>query len=85
MHIEIWTQYRENYGFSEGTQHWKCKGGYEYTIDVDVDALLSADDMAAYLQSMVEAFAAETFYDDDCSSETIIDWELVDTDTQAVA
>ena len=85
MHIEIWTQYRENYGFSEGTQHWKCKGGYDYTLPVDTAELLAADNMSEYLQNMVDTFAAETFYNDDCSSETIIDWELVDTDAQAVA
>lgn len=28
----ITTQYMENYGFSEGLQHWKCKGGGEYKV-----------------------------------------------------
>tara|TARA_R110000772_G_scaffold173488_5_gene285452 strand:+ start:2293 stop:2586 length:294 start_codon:yes stop_codon:yes gene_type:complete len=38
--ILIHTQYEENYGFSEGTEHWKKKGGHTFQIKMDVDLLM---------------------------------------------
>ena len=33
--VRILTQLEENYGFYEGNQHWKKKGGQEFTMEVD--------------------------------------------------
>ena len=35
--IIIDTQYYENYGFHEGTTHWKPKGGHKFTMEVSSD------------------------------------------------
>lgn len=30
--LVVHTQYMENYGFSEGLEHWKCKGGSAFKV-----------------------------------------------------
>jgi len=34
VQVKILTQLEENYGFHEGTNHWKPKGGIEFTTEV---------------------------------------------------
>ena len=52
--IQILTQYYENYGFHEGTEHWKPKGGFEFTVEVDSDILMYTNDLKAILYQMVQ-------------------------------
>ena len=52
--IQILTQYYENYGFNEGTEHWKPKGGFEFTVEVDSDVLMYTNDLKAILSQMVQ-------------------------------
>jgi len=33
--VRILTQVEENYGFYNGNEHWKKKGGQEFTMEVD--------------------------------------------------
>ena len=41
--ILVHTQYYENYGFHEGGEHWKPKGGHTFQIEMDADLLLYTD------------------------------------------
>ncbi len=41
--IKITAQYYENYGFHEGTERWKPKGGADFEIEVNSDLLMYAD------------------------------------------
>ena len=41
--ILVHTQYYENYGFHEGGEHWKKKGGHTFQIEMDADLLLYSD------------------------------------------
>jgi len=42
--IRIFTQYEENYGFSEGNVAWKNKGGHEFTLKADADLFMYDQD-----------------------------------------
>ena len=52
--ITIDTQYYENYGFHEGTTHWKPKGGHKFTMEVSSDVAIWTDDMKGKLSKIVE-------------------------------
>ena len=41
--ILVHTQYYENYGFHEGTERWKPKGGHTFQIEMDADLLMYTD------------------------------------------
>ena len=66
--LVIQTQYKENYGWSEGTDHWKFKGGTTYVLpncgDADVDEVLS----------VITPYIA---YHNDASAEYILSAEVV--------
>ena len=51
--ITILTQYYENYGFHEGTEHWKPKGGFDFVVEVDSDILLYTNNLKGILTQMV--------------------------------
>jgi len=51
--VTILTQYYENYGFHEGTEHWKPKGGFDFTVEVDSNLLMYTRDLKAILSQMV--------------------------------
>jgi hypothetical protein len=52
--ILVHTQYYENYGFHEGTEHWKPKGGHTFQIEMDADLLMYTDP-AKVFSKMVES------------------------------
>lgn len=52
--ILVHTQLEENYGFHEGTQYWKKKGGHTFQIEMDADLLMYSD-TAAIFGKMVES------------------------------
>jgi hypothetical protein len=41
--ILVHTQLEENYGFHEGTERWKPKGGHTFQIEMDADLLMYTD------------------------------------------
>ena len=41
--ILVHTQYEENYGFHEGGEYWKPKGGHTFQIEMDADLLMYTD------------------------------------------
>jgi len=47
--LTIDTQYYENYGFHEGTTHWKPKGGHKFTMEVSSDVATWTEDMKGKL------------------------------------
>ena len=51
--ITILTQYYENYGFHEGTERWKPKGGFDFVVEVDSDILLYTNNLEKILTQMV--------------------------------
>jgi len=48
--VRILTQLEENYGFHEGSEHWKPKGGMEFTMSVD-DGLMMYGEKDIIIQS----------------------------------
>lgn len=52
--ILVHTQYYENYGFHEGTEHWKPKGGHTFQIEMDADLLMYTDPVEVF-SKMVES------------------------------
>ena len=42
--IQLFAQRYENYGFHEGRDCWKPKGGHVFELDVDFDWLMYADE-----------------------------------------
>ena len=52
--ILVHTQYYENYGFHEGGEHWKPKGGHTFQIEMDADLLMYTDP-AEVFSKMVES------------------------------
>lgn len=46
--ILVHTQYEENYGFHNGTIHWKKKGGHTFQIKMDADVLMYADPITIF-------------------------------------
>ena len=67
--ILIHTQYEENYGFSEGTEHWKKKGGHTFQIKMDADLLMYSDP-AEVFSKMLESQS------NDLERFTYIDMEI---------
>jgi len=43
VQVKILTQLEENYGFHEGTVHWKPKGGLEFTTEVSDGLMMYGD------------------------------------------
>ena len=41
--IKIQAQYYENYGFNEGTERWKPKGGADFEVQCNSDLLMYSD------------------------------------------
>ena len=41
--IKITAQYYENYGFNEGTERWKPKGGSDFEVQCNSDLLMYSD------------------------------------------
>jgi len=39
----VTAQYEENYGFADGGEHWKMKGGMDFEFDIDFDLMMYAD------------------------------------------
>jgi|TARA_B100000768_G_scaffold177202_1_gene191043 hypothetical protein len=52
--VLVQTQYFENYGFHEGREAWKPKGGHTFQIDIDADLLMYSDP-AEVFGKMLEA------------------------------
>ena len=52
--ILVHTQYYENYGFHEGGEHWKPKGGHTFQIEMDANLLMYTDP-AEVFGKMVES------------------------------
>ena len=44
--IKIQAQYYENYGFNEGTERWKPKGGADFEVQCNSDLLMYSDSAA---------------------------------------
>lgn len=59
--IEAICQYQENYGFTEGKEQWKNKGGATFTVKVSSDSFedfmyLYGDQRIAFLQFLVDKY-----------------------------
>ena len=52
--VLVHTQYYENYGFNEGTEHWKPKGGHTFQIEMDADLLMYSNPEKVF-SKMVES------------------------------
>ena len=64
--ILVHTQYEENYGFHNGTIHWKKKGGHTFQIKMDADVLMYADAPAVFgkmLESQCNGLERFTYID----------------------
>jgi len=59
--IKITAQYYENYGFHEGTERWKPKGGADFEIECNSDLLLYADnsDILTAIETALEKASDE--------------------------
>jgi len=77
MQIKIHTSCMENYGFDDGEDVWKNKGGELYIIDVDTAELLCQQDRAQYLKNIVTQFHIGLTRNFDFV-ESVVDWELTD-------
>lgn len=44
--MRITAQYEENYGWAEGGEHWKPKGGHEFELRADSDIFMYAEEQA---------------------------------------
>lgn len=54
VRVNIICQYEENYGFSEGSQAWKCKGGHVFTFDVnDMILMYGEDEIIAWVKAVL--------------------------------
>jgi hypothetical protein len=55
--VLVHTQYEENYGFHNGTSHWKKKSGHTFQIKMDADVLMYADPITilAVFNKMLES------------------------------
>ena len=53
--ILVQTQYYENYGHYEGREAWKPKGGHTFSIEMDADILMYADNVTDTFTKMVES------------------------------
>lgn len=50
--IIVHTQYFENYGFHEGGEYWKPKGGYDFHIMMDLDLLMYSNHKAIFSEML---------------------------------
>ena len=50
--VLVHTQYEENYGFHNGTSHWKKKGGHTFQIKMDADTLMYTDPVAIFAKML---------------------------------
>lgn len=79
MHVIIWTQYRENYGFENGQHYWKNKGGSTYVVtDITTEEVAFPGKLPAIMKELFSLIE----YSNEASSESVVDWELRD-DLQA--
>jgi len=79
MHVIIWTQYRENYGFENGQDYWKNKGGSTYVVtDITTEEVAFPGKLPAIMKELFSLIE----YSNEASSESVVDWELRD-DLQA--
>ena len=71
--IKITAQYYENYGFNEGTERWKPKGGADFEIECNSDLLMYADsaDILTAIETALEKRS------DDHSRYTYIEHDVV--------
>jgi hypothetical protein len=71
--IRILAQYKENYGFFEGTTRWKMKGGAEFVIKgVDDSVMYYRDEEVDRVINQMLAKRSN----DHCAYE-LISWELI--------
>ena len=78
--IKITAQYYENYGFHEGTERWKPKGGADFEIECNSDLLLYADnsDILTAIETALEKAS------DELSRYTYIEHDVVFGKTQVL-
>ena len=80
MQINIYTQYRENYGafdwdgVGECPQYWKFKGGDDYSIPVTLEQAMAG---SAALEQLVREWS-KCLISNEVAEEYVINWELVD-------
>ena len=67
--VLVQTQYYENYGFHEGGEHWKPKGGHTFQIEMDADLLMYSNPVEVF-SKMVEA------HNSDLERFKFIDYEV---------
>jgi len=72
--ISVNTQRYENYGFHEGNEYWKPKGGMLFTIeDIDSDVVMYADN-----KKVVEAIQRQLeLHSSDLEKFEYIDHEVI--------
>lgn len=56
--VLVYTQYQENYGFHEGTVHWKNKGSHTFEIEMDTDILMYSSPSKVFAK-MLESHNSE--------------------------
>lgn len=64
----------ENYGFSEGKEFWKYKGGNEYQV------LLGTKIGETVLNQIFEYCKDQIEYENPASKEYVLGWEILDDD-----
>lgn len=80
MHVVIFTQYRENYGFENGQDYWKNKGGSTYVVtDITTEEVAFPVKLPAIMKELFSLIE----YSNEASSESVVDWELRDGEFQA--
>ena len=67
--ILVHAQYEENYGFHEGTERWKKKGGHTFQIEMDADLMMYSDP-AEVFSKMLES------HNTDLERFTYVDHEI---------
>ena len=75
MYIEFHVQGMERYG-----DRWKYKSGGDHLLPIDKDALLAAEDRAAFLADLAERATALLNQDGEMWRQWVVDWELVEAD-----
>ena len=71
--IRITAQYYENYGFYEGTERWKPKGGADFEVQCNSDLLLYTDE-----KELIETIQLQlSQYSNEHSRYTYIEHDVV--------
>jgi hypothetical protein len=77
MKLVIWTQYWENYGFAEGGEHWKPKGGDKYTLaTLTIEEIMKLGSNGLACMAHALSIAQGKVWSNPASESTMIDWEL---------